>query len=89
MAEKTLQNREALQAELFRLLQEIAPELDPAQVAVDRPLRDQVDIDSMDFLAFIGKIYETLGVDIPETEYGKLRTVQDLVAYLGGKLKII
>jgi acyl carrier protein len=76
-----------LKTEIFRLLQEVAPEVDPEQIDLEQPLRDQVDIDSMDFLGFIGKIYEQLKVNIPESDYGRLRSVNDLLRYLEEKMK--
>ena len=74
---------------VVKLLQEVAPEVDPLQIKSDAPLRDQVDIDSMDFLKWIGLIYENLGVDIPEADYSLLKSLDDLVAYLGARLQEI
>lgn len=74
-----------LKEEVLRLLQEIAPEVDAARLNLDLPLRDQVDIDSMDFLNFLGRIYEVLGVNVPESDYAKLRSLSDLLGYLQEK----
>ncbi len=74
-----------LKEEVLRLLQEIAPEVDAARLNLDLPLRDQVDIDSMDFLNFLGRIYEVLGVNVPESDYAKLRSLSDLLRYLQEK----
>jgi acyl carrier protein len=63
-------------------LGEIVPELDPATLAHDQPFRDQLDIDSMDFLNFLVALDHRLGVEIPEADYGKLQTVDSLVEYL-------
>jgi len=74
-----------LKDQVLSLLQEIAPEIDPAGLDLDAPLRDQVDIDSMDFLNFLGRIYEVLGVNVPESDYAKLRNLNDLLRYLQEK----
>ena len=50
------------------------PEGDYDRLKPDRPLRDQLDIDSYDFLNVIVALHERLGVDIPETDYQKLLT---------------
>jgi acyl carrier protein len=71
---------------VFSVLIGIAPELDPATLEPDRPLRDQVDLDSMDFLNFILGLHKKLGVNIPEADYRKLFTLDDLLAYLKAKL---
>ena len=65
-------------------LRRIAPELE--DVAPAKPLRDQVDLDSMDWLNFLVALHERLKVDIPETDYAKLVTLEDLLGYLNRKL---
>ena len=67
---------------VLRLLVELAPEIDPAGVDLDRELRDQVDLDSMDFLNVLVAIAEQLRVEIPERDYAKVRTLDALVAYV-------
>ena len=71
-----------LRAGVIAALREVAPELDPAQLAPDRPLRRQVDLDSMDWLRVIVGWHERFGVDIPEADYGQLVSVDAVVAYL-------
>ncbi|TAH48731.1 MAG: acyl carrier protein [Betaproteobacteria bacterium] len=67
-------------------LKGIAPEVEEAELRPDRPLRQQVDLDSMDWLNFLIGLAEKLKVEIPEADYRKLVTVNDLVAYLRSKL---
>jgi acyl carrier protein len=64
----------------------IAPELDPAALRHDKPLRDQVDLDSFDWLKFLIAVHNRIKVDIPEQDYARLVTVDDLVSYLESKL---
>jgi acyl carrier protein len=45
-------------------------------------LRDQLDIDSMDFLNFVIGIDEATGLDIPERDYPQLATLDGCVEYL-------
>jgi acyl carrier protein len=40
----------------------------------------------MDWLNVLATIHEKLGVDIPETDYGKVQTLDSIVAYLAGKI---
>jgi acyl carrier protein len=79
-------NEEELRSQVVAILRTIAPELEEGELRVDRPLRDQVDLDSMDWLNFLVALHERLKVDIPESDYGKLVTLADLVGYLGAKL---
>jgi len=68
------------------VLQSIAPEIEAAELAGGAPLRDQVDLDSMDWLNFLIALHEKLQVEIPESDYARLVTLDDVVAYLGAKL---
>ena len=76
------QDRVRLRATIIDTLRSIAPEIEPAGIAPDKPLRDQVDLDSMDFLNVIIRLHETLDVEIPETDYGELLTLKGAVEYL-------
>ena len=67
-------------------ISEVAPEADPTTIDRARPIRDQLDIDSMDFLKIIVALHDKLGVDVPERDYGKLATLQSGVDYLLGRL---
>ena len=78
----TLRSREELQNAIFDALGAIAPEIDPTSIAPERPLREQVDIDSFDFLNFIIRLHEILGIDIPEKDYAELLTLNCAVEYL-------
>jgi acyl carrier protein len=67
-------------------LASVAPELDAASIRPDQPLRDQVDLDSMDFLRFVMEIHRQLRVEIAEADYGKLAMVAGAVDYLAARL---
>ena len=81
-------NGEALQSRIVAILRSIAPEIEEDKLRVDRPLRDQVDLDSMDWLNFLVALHEQLKVDIPESDYRKLVTLADLVTYVGAKVRL-
>lgn len=78
----TVLTREQIRAAIFDTLGAIAPEVDPARIMPDEPLREQVDLDSFDFLNVIIRLHEVLGVEIPESDYGKLATLNSAVDYL-------
>ncbi|HSN04259.1 MAG TPA: acyl carrier protein [Nitrospira sp.] len=70
---------------VLRLLGEIAPEADLTALKPGVSFRDQLDIDSMDFLNFVIMIHKTFGVEIPEAEYPKYGTLNGCVEQLSGK----
>ena len=71
-----------IRSEVFAALRGIAPEVDPAPLRGDRLLRDEVDLDSMDWLRFLGALHQRLGVNIPETDYQQLSSLDALLSYL-------
>jgi acyl carrier protein len=73
---------------VIQCLGEIAPEADLALLRADTPLRDQLDIDSMDFLNFVIGLDRSLGVAVPESEYGRIATLEGCVDYLAKKLDV-
>jgi acyl carrier protein len=73
-----------LRAEVLAALAQIAPELEDelATLPDDAPLREQLDLDSLDVQNLVAALHERLGVDVPERDYGKLDTLGATVAYL-------
>lgn len=69
-------------AVVMATLKSIAPELEENELIADRPLRNQVDLDSMDWLNFLIGLHTALQVEIPEADYARLVTLDDLIAYL-------
>lgn len=76
-----------LRSGIISSLQGIAPEVEAAALDRKAPLRDQVDLDSIDFLNFLISLHERFRVDIPESDYEKLRSLDDIAAYLATRLR--
>ena len=74
-----------VRAAVIGVLKSIAPELEEAELRPDRPLRDQIDLDSMDWLNVIVALHERLHVEIPESDYARLTTLDAVVAYIGAR----
>jgi acyl carrier protein len=74
-----------LESTLRRILADITADSDALTIDAGERIRDQLDLDSMDFLNFLIAVDEELHVDIPEADYPKLRTLDDIVAYLAAK----
>ena len=66
---------------ILRLLAELAPEIDPASIDLEVPLRDQVDLDSMDTLTLMEAVAGHTGVDVPERDYPLVASVAALARY--------
>ncbi len=66
----------------------VAPEADASSLSPTANLRDELDIDSMDFLNVVTHLHTTLAVDVPEADYAKLATLDSAVAYFAAKLGV-
>lgn len=73
---------EQIRGTLLRVLGRIAPEVDPASIDPAADLREQMDLDSVDFLNFVRGVHQELGVEVPEADYPRLLTLDGCVAYL-------
>ena len=79
-------NRTELRAAVLEELKRIAPELEESELEPAKALREQVDLDSMDWLNFLVALHERLKVEIPESDYARLGTLDQTVEYLAKKL---
>ena len=79
--------QDELRKVVLATLLSIAPEVEVDELRADKPLRNQVDLDSMDWLNFLLGLHEKLAVDIPEADYAKLVTLNDVLAYLGARVR--
>ncbi len=68
-------------------LRRIAPEADLATIDPEIDLREQLDIDSIDFLNLLVGLHERLGIDIPESDYGRLTTLTGLTDYVESAIR--
>lgn len=71
---------------VIEALKRVAPEIDAATVDAAGDIREQFDIDSMDFLNLMLALHARLGVDIPEVDYPRLTSLNGAVDYLALKL---
>ena len=75
-------NEAEIRTVALSVLKSIAPEIEEDELRDDRPLRNQVDLDSMDWLNFLLGLHRELKVEIPEADYENLVTLKDVTAYL-------
>jgi len=63
----------------------VAPEVDFNTIDPAKDLRDQIDIDSVDFLNFVIGLHKALNIEIPDADVAKLTTLNGCVSYLIAK----
>ena len=71
-----------IREEILDILSDISPDDDLSNLVDDKPFREQLELDSMDFLDIVMELRKRYRVQIPEEEYGKLASMQSTVDYL-------
>jgi acyl carrier protein len=79
-------NEEQILAALIVILEDVAPEADFDEIEPDEDIREALDIDSFDFLNVLIALNDETGVEIPEADYGKLVSLDDIVKYVAAKM---
>ena len=75
--------------EIIDILSEIAPDEDLSELKDDVSFREQMELDSMDFLDIVMELRKRHRVQIPEEEYGELASMASTVKYLEPKMAAI
>jgi acyl carrier protein len=76
-----------IKAVVLDILEGIAPDEDLTSLKDDVPLREQLELDSMDFLDIVMELRKRYRVQIPEDDYLHLATMQSTVDYLAPLMK--
>jgi len=77
---------EQIRSAVMAAIRSVAPEADPQAIRPDRPLFEQIDLDSMDRVNIAAALHDRLAVDFPETELGPRATVDSIHAYIASRL---
>lgn len=78
--------RQEIRQAVLDIIAELAPDDDLSTLKDDVRIRDQVSLDSMDFLDIIMELRKRYGVQVPEEDYMKLATMQGCMDYLEPKM---
>jgi acyl carrier protein len=68
------------------IIASIAPDEDLSGLALDVRLREQIELDSMDFLDIVMELRKRYGVHVPDTDYQSLASLDSCVEYLRDKM---
>lgn len=67
------------------IISDIAPDEDLSAIKPDIRLRDQLQLDSMDFLDIVMELRKRHGIEVPEADYGQLASLESCAEYLTPK----
>ena len=80
-------NEEQIRLVILDILDKIAPDEDLSDLDDTKAFRDQMELDSMDFLDIVMELRKRYRVQIPEEDYPNLITMDSTVTYLSPLLK--
>jgi len=80
-------NPEEIRQVILDILARIAPDEDLSNIDDDVAFRDQMELDSMDFLDIVMELRKQYRLQIPEEEYENLISMSSTVVYLTPMLK--
>ena len=78
-----------IRAAVIDILADIAPDEDLSNLKADVPFREQLDLDSMDFLDIVMELRKRYRVQIPEEDYPQLASMASTVQFLEPLMKDI
>lgn len=79
-------SKDEIRTLVIEAIQGIAPELKESDIEPDEDIRDECDLDSMDFLNLLDALKKSCGVSIPEADYPHVRTLNTMLDYLSNRL---
>ena len=78
-------NEDQVKQIVIDIINEIAPDEDTSDLKPDVNLREQLDLDSMDFLDIVMELRKQHGIEVPEADYPQLASLDSCAAYLTPK----
>jgi acyl carrier protein len=79
--------KKEIKSVLMEIVAQIIPDEDLTNLKGDIPIREQVELDSMDFLDIIMELRKRYGIEVPEDDYMQLATIDSSVAYLEPRMR--
>jgi acyl carrier protein len=76
-----------IREEILEILSDIAPDEDLSNLADDKPFREQLELDSMDFLDIVMELRKRHRIQIPEEDYKQLASMASTVAFLEPRMR--
>ena len=79
--------KEEIGQAIIDIITDMVPDEDCSNLEPEVALRDQLELDSMDFLDIVMELRKLYKVEVPEADYGELATLNSCIAYLEPKMK--
>lgn len=79
--------KDEIKQKIIEQIYEIAPEHEGDEIPETQNLQRALEIDSFDFLNLLTALNEELGVEVPESDYGEVDTLEHMADYFAARVK--
>ena len=79
-------NKDELKNIIIEEILNIAPDIEKDEITMDGNIQTSLEIDSYDFLNILVALNERVGVEVPESDYAKVDTLQNMIDYFKERL---
>ncbi|MDQ1340530.1 MAG: acyl carrier protein [Campylobacterota bacterium] len=79
--------KEEIKKRVIEQILEVAPDVQESEISDNENIQRSLEIDSFDFLKILVALSEKVGVEVPESDYSKVSTVEKMVEYLANRQK--
>jgi len=81
-----MMTKDEIKQKIIEQIYEIAPELEGETIPENENLQRSLEIDSFDFLSLLTALNDELGVEVPESDYSDVDTLEHMAAYFAEHL---
>lgn len=74
-------SREEIKQTIIEQILQVAPDISEDEIIADKNIQRSLEIDSFDFLKILTALNEKLGVEVPESDYSKVDTLNNMTEY--------
>ncbi len=78
--------KEELKRIIIEQILEVAPDVEESEIVLTENIQRSLEIDSFDFLNILTAMYEKSGIEVPEVDYSKVDTVENMTEYFSKRL---
>ncbi len=80
--------KDELKAKIIKQILEIAPDIEEDEIEAHENIQRSLEIDSFDFLKILTQMNEEVGIEVPEADYSKVDTLENMADYFMERLSL-
>lgn len=79
-------NKEEIKSAIIKNILDIAPDIEESEIEANENIQSSLEIDSFDFLKILTAMNEQVGVEVPESDYAKVASLESMAEYFLARL---